>query len=168
MDDQLKRDPKNGHRFSDHVARNLGSDTAGFTLIELLVAVAVLAVLAVGASLAATRRSGSESDASRFAQSYAMARQLAVQGQARRGIDISPAASQPMAPGDGQWQRAGRETRWRAPVAFVAEGPAHPADWPEIVFLPNGRTSAFSIRFGHGAGTLCQSDGWTGLTCDAR
>lgn len=145
-----------------------GSAQAGFTLIELLVSIAVVAVLAVGASLAATRRGEGESDAQRFAQGYAMARQMAVQGQDRRGITVTARGSRGARWRDGAWQDTGRETRWRGPVVFAPGPGGTPSGQPEIVFLSNGRSSAFSIRFGGGVGTTCTSDGWTGLTCAAR
>ncbi|RDD64031.1 prepilin-type N-terminal cleavage/methylation domain-containing protein [Thalassococcus profundi] len=141
-------------------------DTAGFTLIELLVAVAVLAVLAVGASLAATRGSGGAEDAQRFADRFAALRQLAVQGQSPRGLQITPRGLRMVSRRDGVWQEDGQEVRWRGRVGFAPQEPPGSGDAPEIVFLSNGRTSAFSIRFGSGAGQLCRSDGWTGLTCD--
>ncbi len=142
-----------------------GSDTAGFTLIELLVAVAVLAVLAVGASLVASRGSAGSSDAQRFAADYASLRQLAVEGQQRRGLSLTPRGSRVARWTAQGWEETGREMRWRGRVAFAATGPVLPADHPEIVFLPDGRTNAFSIRFGGGAAVTCRSDGWTGLIC---
>lgn len=155
----------------DDAVGPLGSDPAsghaGFTLIELLVAVAVLAVLAVGASLAATRGTGGADDAQRFAQSYASARQLAVQGQERRGLAITPRGSRSTRYAEETWQDTAPEIRWRGRVAFAPQGARQPATLPEIVFLPNGRTSAFTIRFGGTGGQVCTSDGWTGLTCEA-
>jgi prepilin-type N-terminal cleavage/methylation domain-containing protein len=148
----------------------LGRNQAGFTLIELLVATAVLAVLAVGASLAATRGDSGISDAQRFEQSYASARAFAVQGQARLGLRITPRSSQPARHTQDGWEDTGRETRWRGRVAFAATGAALSgalsAAAPQIVFLPNGRTNAFSIVFGGGAAVTCRSDGWTGLICE--
>ena len=141
---------------------------AGFSLIELLVVIAVLSVLAVGASLAATRAPGRTDDADRFARIFAQLRQLSVQGQQWRGLNIRPRGHQMAGRSDGQWLDSGRETRWRGQVTFATDGPIAGDNSPEIVFLPNGRTSAFSIRFGAGAGTLCQSDGWTGLICEAN
>jgi prepilin-type N-terminal cleavage/methylation domain-containing protein len=144
----------------------LSRNEAGFTLIELLVATAVLAVLAVGASLAATRGHSGASDAQRFEQSYASARAFAVQGQARLGLRITPRSSQPARHTQDRWEDTGRETRWRGRVAFAPTGPALPGAAPQIVFLPNGRTNAFSIVFGGGAAVTCRSDGWTGLICE--
>ena len=124
------------------------------------------AVLAVGASLAATRGSGGAEDAQRFADRFAALRQLAVQGQSPRGLQITPRGLRMVSRRDGIWQEDGQEVRWRGRVGFAPQEPPGSGDAPEIVFLSNGRTSAFSIRFGSGAGQLCRSDGWTGLTCD--
>lgn len=142
----------------------IDSDTAGFTLFELLVVVAVLAVLAVGASLAATRSGGEgASDADRFRHSHDMARALAVQGQERRGLEISRSGIRMAKQVGGIWQAEGRKIVWRDRVVFAPQGEDLSPDVPEILFLPDGRSSAFSIRF---AGVGCRSDGWTGLKCD--
>ena len=93
-------------------------------------------------------------------------RQLAVQGQSPRGLQITPRGLRMVSRRDGIWQEDGQEVRWRGRVGFAPQEPPGSGDAPEIVFLSNGRTSAFSIRFGSGAGQLCRSDGWTGLTCD--
>lgn len=165
MDDGLRRAPVSGPRFADRRARGSDPAQAGFTLIELLVVVAVLAVLAVGASLAATRGARGTGDAAQFAQSYAAARALAVQGQDRRGLRITPRGHRVARRVDGAWTDTGREARWRGRVAFAPSGPVLDGEAPEIVFLPNGRTSAFSIRFGGSPGVRCSSDGWKGLSC---
>lgn len=138
---------------------------AGVTLIELVIVVAVLATLAVGVSLAAGRpASGAESDMARFVQSYALNRGLAVQGRQRRGLVITRDGSQRARWRDGAWEVAPRTDPWRGPVSYLIEGVRTPDGAPNILFLPNGRTSAFTITFDT---TRCHSDGWTGLTCDA-
>ncbi len=144
-----------------------GSVSAGFTLIELLVTIAVLATLAVGASLVAARSPGGGSEAARFERSYMATRQLAVGGQQMRGIAVTPRGFQSMRYGAGGWEALGRAIRWQDRVSLAPRGAPQPAGWPEIVFLPDGRSNAFSIRFGAGRrSTACESDGWTGLTCD--
>ncbi len=149
------------------IGHKTGSVSAGFTLIELLVAIAVLATLAVGASLVATRSAGGGSEAARFERNYLASRQLAVGGQQMRGIAITPRDFQPMRYGADGWQALGRAIRWQDRVSLAPRGGPQPVGWPEIVFLPDGRSSAFSIRFGAGRSSIaCESDGWTGLTCD--
>lgn len=67
------------------------SKDAGFTLIELLVSIAVLSVLALGATLALPRGSGSATqDMALFQRQFEQMRQLAITGQSSRGLIIDP------------------------------------------------------------------------------
>lgn len=66
------------------------SPTAGFTLIELLICVAVLSVLAFGASLALPRGSSAAGrDMALFQRHYAQQRQQAISGQNSVGIALN-------------------------------------------------------------------------------
>lgn len=152
-------------------AASAGPEDAGFSLIELLVVIAVLGVLAVGVSLAAFRRDGgAQGDAALFVQSFSAARQLAVQGQETRGLEIGQRSRRALHLRAGQWEPAGPEARWRGRVAFMSADAGVSAGQPRIVFLPNGRTSAFSVQFSDGGArgpVRCTSDGWTGVSCEA-
>lgn len=173
---------------------------AGFTLVELLVAIAVLAVLALGASLALPRSSvPAERDMALFQRQFEQMRQLAITGQSSRGLRITPqglrlarrqATSQanlladalvgPEASGQNQrWHLSARQQRWQGRVQFISQNSAGRAPIgsaaPDIQFLADGRSSAFTIRFSPRSGSAstgtgaqrasCRSDGHTGLIC---
>lgn len=147
------------------------SGPAGFSLIELLVVIAVLSVLAVGAALATGRggpQTAQSSDMARFETAFATQAALAVQGREARGLAVQGAGLRGLRPDPGGgWTAAGPERPWRGRVAFLREAAeAFVPGGPDIRFLPNGRSSAFSISFA--ADGRCESNGWTGLTCSAR
>jgi len=138
---------------------------AGVTLIELVVVVAVMASLVLGVTLTVGRGGGrSESDLRSFRSAYDQARSLAVHGRVQRGFLLS-AKGHRMAwwHSDG-WQLSEHLQPWRGRVSYLVKTPRVADDRPNILFLPNGQTSAFSIQFDH---IGCRSDGWTGLICDA-
>ncbi len=138
---------------------------AGVTLIELVVVVAVMATLVLGVTLSAGRGGGgSEGDLMRFRTAYDQARSLAVHGELRRGIVLS-ARGRRIAwwQADG-WQVSDQLQPWRGRVSYQINGPSAAQEGPDILFLPNGQTSAFSIQFDS---ISCRSDGWTGLICEA-
>lgn len=141
--------------------------STGFSLIELLVVVAVLAVLAVGASLAAGRGPLVQSDADLFVRHFASLRQSAVQGHEVRGLRVTPQGAQVARYTGGTWVVASKVVPWRGRSVFVRRSPNLAPDAPEIVFLPNGQTSAFSIQFraGQERFVTCQTDGWADLSC---
>lgn len=144
---------------------------AGFTLIELVVCVAILAVLAVGATLAAGRGSAAaESDAARFRRLWEESRDLAIREQSRRGLTLGPRGITLSRLDPGGWSAGDTPVPLRASAVLrraAAEPPPSPGA-PDIVLLANGRSTAFSVSFGASDGTpgqRCRSDGWTGLTC---
>ena len=147
------------------------SDTrtsAGFSLIELLVVIAILAVLSVGAVLTVGRgglRGEGTADLARFRQSFALMQALAIQGREMRGLVVQSKGLQRARPGPDGWVLSDTPQPWGGRVAFTRKNEAFAPGDPDIRFLPNGRTSAFSIGFATGG--RCESDGWTGLTCDA-
>jgi len=157
-----------------------GYHTAGFTLIELLISVAVLAVLAVGATLALSSgapRAGN--DLALFRSQFTAARQLAITGQQARGLKITPEGLQLALSSDSGWQISERVLPWRGRVAFVARSVGQSvaqntrtqAGAPDILLLADGQSTPFDITFTpvfaqRSATRRCQSDGWTGLQCD--
>ena len=143
------------------------SSQAGFSLIELLVAVAVLSVLTVGAVLA-TGRGGPDqgSDMARFEVLFDRARALAIEGRQARGLVITPDGVQMAQPGAGDWQVSRTVLPWQNRVAFLAPGARTGLNQPDIRLLPNGRSTVFSIEFDRTG--RCESDGWTGVSCNAR
>lgn len=142
---------------------------AGFTLIELMVVVAIVATLALGVALSAGRvGQGGEGDLARFRSGFALNRALAIEGREMRGLNLGPKGMQVMvwrlAAEGGGWQPLGAPLPWRGRVAFAARRPGG-GDAPDLVFLPNGRSTGFSIRFDGDDSGRCESDGWAGLTC---
>lgn len=141
------------------------SSEAGVTLIELVVVLAVMASLVLGVTL--TRGTGSsrgDSDLRAFQSAYDQARSLAVHGQVRRGLVLRSGGRRiAWWRGDG-WQLSEQLQPWRGRVSYLVAGQPAGRDTPDLLFLPNGRTSAFSIQFDQ---IGCRSDGWTGLICDA-
>lgn len=138
---------------------------AGFSLIELLVVIAILAVLSVGAVLTTGRGGDGASDMDRFQRSYALMRSLAIQGREARGLMVQGTGLRRARMGVEGWGVSDSTQPWVGRVAFTRQGEVFVPGDPDIRFLPNGRTSAFSIGFATGG--RCESDGWTGLRCDA-
>ena len=151
-------------------------ETGGFTLIELLVCIAILSVLAFGASLALPRGSAAaDRDMALFQRQYTVLRQRAITRQVTAGlaVDASGMRQARRQLNDQQqpnWQLSPQQLRWQGQVVFADLGrlTSRAADRPQIQFLADGRSSAFVIRFsqrGGGRQASCRSDGWTGLTC---
>lgn len=143
-----------------------GTGPAGFSLIELLVVIAIVSILAVGASLAVGRQ-GDTGDLARFREVWELQRSLAIEGRGMRGMRLGPKGLQVMiwrmAEAGPVWQAQGGPRAWRGRVVVSSARPV-PSGEPDIVFLPNGRSSAFSVRFdADNAG--CDTDGWADLTC---
>ncbi|MDU8912176.1 prepilin-type N-terminal cleavage/methylation domain-containing protein [Aestuariicoccus sp. MJ-SS9] len=150
MDDEL--DPKGHNRAA----------SAGFTLIEVLIATAILAVLSAGAMLALRPAPGAgASDMARFQTAYASQRALAIAGRDRRGLRLGARQMQVTLWRDGGWAAPGPAIGFEGPVQ-IDRGGADGA--PQVVFQPDGRSTAFAVIFAGGG--RCATDGWTGLTCD--
>jgi len=158
------------------IAPDCQNETAGFTLIELLVCIAILSVLAFGASLALPRgTAAADRDMALFQRQYTALRQQAITRQVTAGlaVDASGIRQARRQINDQQqfnWQLSPQQLRWQGQVVFAGLDRAvnRAADSPQIQFLADGRSSAFVIRFsqrGGGRQASCRSDGWTGLTC---
>lgn len=159
---------------------------AGFTLIELLVSIAILAVLALGLTLALPQASNrGDSDMARFQRQYDSLRQQAIAGQQSLGLVVDhhglrqarrlarrQTEHQDSIHGQSAasaWQISAQALRWRGSVQLDAPVAAG-QELPQIQFLGDGRSSAFVISFRPRAGGAlsgrCRSDGWTGLRCE--
>lgn len=162
MDAQLRRRGRGGGR--------------GFTLVELLVVIAVLAVLAVAVTLnGAFARGGSAAEraAAGFDRALALARDRALALRATQGLAPLVDGWQLMAPDpDGSgWVAAGAPGAAPGAAWTVAGQPFRPVagaapEAPVVLFLPDGRGTAFALRLPDGAGGLaCRSDGWEAPRC---
>lgn len=143
-----------------------GAATDGFTLIEMLVAISVLSVLSVGAVLALrgdAAQQGGQRAAERFRSGFEATRRLAVAGQERRGIALDPRGWRPVRETAAGWIAEGPLLAWQRRPSWRVEGPAPVRGAPEILLLPNGAGSVFSLTYP--GGPQCSSDGWTGLVC---
>ena len=137
----------------------------GFTLIELLVTVAILSVLAVGATLALGRgASRDQTDQARFQQQFERLRQLAITGQQIRGLKLDARGMATAQYGPLGWSIAQTPQRWaeRAILSVPQSAITGEVSDPQILFLPSGQTTPFSISFGP---VHCETDGWKDLSC---
>jgi prepilin-type N-terminal cleavage/methylation domain-containing protein len=139
---------------------------AGFSLIELLVVIAILSVLTVGAVLATGRGGTDTPDMARFQTLFTQTQALAVAGRQARGLKLDPDGLRLAYVTPEGWAISDVVQPWQGRVSFQAAGGFFDPQGPDIIQLPNGRGTAFTIAFT--TGVRCQSDGWTGLTCDAR
>lgn len=174
-----------------NIAPHAEQREAGFTLVELLVAIAVLAVLALGASLALPRSAPpAESDMALFQRQFEQMRQLAITGQSSRGLRITPQglqlarrqasaqtalldspeahsakASEPLP----RWHVSARQQRWQGRVQFISQNSAGRAPIgsgaPDIQLLADGRSSAFIIRFFPRSGSASTGTGAQRASC---
>lgn len=155
-------------RLTITTGRRRSSADAGFTLVELLVVIAILSVLSVGAVLVAGRRdTAAGADAAAFRLAHDRVRGLAIAGQGIRGILVGTDGRRLAERQGTDWRFGGPELPWRGRVRLlsVERERGRPAS-RQIVFYPDGRTSAFRLVFeGGGERVDCQSDGWTGLRC---
>lgn len=140
----------------------LTGTTRGFSLIELLVSVAILAVLAVGATLALGRARPEQADAALFRQTFLDLRDLAITGQDIRGMRIGPQGMRLARFSKEGWQVSDSEIRWSGRVTLSGSGYDDGAA-PQIVLLPSGQSTGFAVTLGK---IQCRTDGWGPLQCD--
>jgi len=161
-------------------------DTDGFTLLELLVIVAVLSLLVVSVSLTVMRDDAPQTqDAASFREIFEQQHSQAVHGRQPLGLAFEAggvrrmwferASATRLVAG---WQPAQNLIKWNGRVLFenaqfglgsrISIGGAGSIR-PDILFLPNTRTSRFSVLFlGTEATQRCTSDGWKGLECNGN
>ena len=140
------------------------SRSAGFTLIELLVAVAGMAVLTLGAVLAAGRGQVSQAgpDMALFKERFEVAQALAIEGRRTGGLAVRNDETQLYWRVGADWETRSDPVPWRDRVEFNGRRPTGVEAGPDIVFLPSGQSTSFTISFDGGT---CANDGWTGLRC---
>lgn len=147
------------------------SHIAGFSLIELVVVMAVIAILSLSVSLSLSRGvsvGGMPRDAVRMQGQFAALRDASIHGRRPAALSVVPAGWQVMRMQDGVWQGTGPRVRWSGAAVFqrALSAPVTPSGVPEVVFLPDGRSTVFSIRFTDGGVVaVCNSDGWGPLEC---
>ncbi|GGX70409.1 hypothetical protein GCM10007385_44270 [Tateyamaria omphalii] len=144
---------------------------AGMTLIELLVVVTVLAVLSVGATLTVGRVKGDDvaQDATRFLNTWRLHADLARETRTPQGLLLDTNGMQPMQLGETGWRETGGKVSWGSRVALVAGQGGRRGDVPDLVLLPSGQSTAFTVTFASAQSeTLrrCTGGGWTVATCD--
>lgn len=145
--------------------------TAGFSLLELVVVIAVVGILSLGISLSLSggrSTGGYPRDATRFESQYNALRDSAIHSRTPVALSLGPAGWQVMRRRNGVWQGEGPRVRWNGAAVFQRDlsAPVPSTPLPEVIFLPDGRSSAFSIRFSDaGQVVQCASDGWQGLEC---
>jgi prepilin-type N-terminal cleavage/methylation domain-containing protein len=150
----------------------------GFTLLETVVVVAVIAILSITATFAATTRRAGEGDRARFAATYDRLRDAAILGRSPQALAIVPEGWQILLPeraesGATVWARSGNPQKFIAEARFEGEsGAIVPHDLslapePDLIFLPDGQVTPFEVAFiGNGTLTRCRSTGFAGLVCE--
>lgn len=142
----------------------------GFSLLELVVVTAMMSILAVGATLSVgmSRREAVATDQRHFRDTFETARALAIRERGKRGLRVTPQGMTVTRHGPDGWTTRETERPWSGRISLYSRsgGPAGPI--PEIVLLPNGRSTAFEITFtadGEVA-QVCRTDGWSRLLCE--
>lgn len=160
------------------MGRMTTSADPGFTLLEMVVVVAVIAILSITATFAATTRRAEDGDRARFTAAYDRLRDAAILGRSPQALAIVPEGWQILLPafsenGGTVWQPSGKPQIFSAEVRFEgASGAIEPRDLsraptPDLIFLPDGQVTPFEVAFiGNGTLTRCRSAGFAGLICE--
>lgn len=144
---------------------------AGMTLIELLVVVAVLAVLSVGVTLTVgtSDRDSIARDETRFIDSWKLQADFARNSRTPHGLAFDGVAMQPMRLGSRGWQAVGSSVEWDGRVVLATDRQTSFSNAPDLVLLPSGQSTAFSVTFSDGPSDIprqCRGGGWEAVTCD--
>jgi type II secretion system protein H len=143
----------------------------GFSLLELLIVISVLAILTISVGYSTTLgdpKSDARDDASRFISVFNELQSAAILSQNRKGMDVSQKGWLVYHFNDraGNWDSDRRKVKWKGDASLLVKKPKDTPYDPDIIIMPDGRHSAFTITFIHGgASQLCFSDGWTGVLC---
>jgi prepilin-type N-terminal cleavage/methylation domain-containing protein len=145
--------------------------TQGFSLLELLVVITVLAILTISIGYSSSLgdpKSASGDDASRFASVFSELQSGAILSQSRKGLDVSQKGwlVYHFDPVQANWDNDGRPVKWKGEASLLLKNRKSAPYDPDIIIMPDGRHSAFSVTFVYsGVSQLCSSDGWMGVTC---
>jgi prepilin-type N-terminal cleavage/methylation domain-containing protein len=140
---------------------------AGFSLVEMLVVVAVVSVLAVGATLPLARTAPSTgSEAAKLVEAVERLRTLSILSDATHAIsfDSDGWASQRIAPGQALTSVPGLEHRTQSRLTVPA-GPDG-TNSARMLILPDGSSTPVQLRLdGDGGPVVCRSSGAGDLSC---
>jgi type II secretion system protein H len=151
------------------------SEDSGFTLIELVIVVTVLSILTISVGLSMSfgrvERQAAD-DAKQFQTYFERLKSNAINRQKVQGLVVS-AIGWRIVEFDSQkqmWNMEGHDIRWRGGADFrkktsgIFTGVGRV---PDVIILPDGRSTAFDIRFINNETTsYCTNDGWTGVLCE--
>ena len=130
----------------------------GFSLVEMLVVVAVVSVLAVGASLPLARAGGSaQADAARLVAAAARLRDLALVSGKAHALAVRPEGWTEERRGSAGWEPIGPPQRFRSARLAGADG-------ERLVLLPDGQSGAVRLRL-EGRGAVDCRAGPAPLSC---